>query len=73
MTLGTVEIEKVQKYLENPGKGLDALNLAFAQTDQKESPVSGKTLARRLKGLLSKEKAEHLEQQVNESCEQIDD
>jgi len=73
MTLGTIEIKKVQKYFENPDKGIEALHLASAQIDQKDSPISGKMLARRLKGLLSKENADHLERHINESCEQIDD
>ena len=71
MTLGALEIKKVRKYLyANPHEGIKPLHLA---SKREAAPLSGKTLAARLKGLLSKKAAHHLDRHINESCEQIDD
>jgi hypothetical protein len=63
---------RLRKYFENPGQEL-ALHPVFSSMNQESAPVTGKTLARRLKGLLTKEKTDRLERSINESCEQIDD
>jgi hypothetical protein len=70
MTLGALEIKKIQRYLQNPDGKMKKLRPSSTRT---ATPLSGKTLARRLKGLISKEKADQLERHINESCEQIDD
>jgi hypothetical protein len=70
MTLGALEIKKVRKQLGSAHKGIKPLHL----TSKKEStPLSGKALAARLKGLLSREAARQLDRHIAESCEQIDD
>jgi hypothetical protein len=70
MTLGALEIKKVRKYLGNPDAGMKPL--AFTSV-RGATPLSGKTLAHRLKGLLTKKEATQLDRHINESCEQIDD
>jgi hypothetical protein len=70
MTLGALEIKKVRKYLENPREGLKPFRL---ESKQEAAPLSGKALAARLKGLLTKKAASQLDRDINESCEQIDD
>jgi len=70
MTLGALEIKRVRKYLDNPSKGMKVL----PPTSTREStPLSGKALALRLKGLVTREAANRLDRHINESCEQIDD
>jgi hypothetical protein len=70
MTLGALEIKKVRKYLENPDKGLKMLPPV---SSREAVPLSGKALALRLKGLLTRKEANQLDHHINESCEQIDD
>jgi hypothetical protein len=70
MTLGALEIKKVRRYFKNPNKGMKTLHLA---STAEKAPLSGKTLARRLKGLLTSKAAIQLDRHINESCEQIDD
>jgi hypothetical protein len=70
MTLGALEIKKVRKYLEDPHKGIKPLQL---ESKREVTPLSGKALALRLKGLLTKKEANQLDRYINESCEQIDD
>jgi hypothetical protein len=70
MTLGALEIKKVRKYLENPDKGMRTLHPASTRDGL---PLSGKALALRLKGLMTKKEASRLDRHINESCEQIDD
>ena len=70
MTLGALEIRKVRKYLENPHKEIKPLRF---ESKHEATPLSGKALALRLKGLLSKKEANLLDHHINESCEQIDD
>ena len=73
MTLSAIEIKRVQKHLANPNRNLEASLLIPSQTDRRDIPMSGKTLARRLKGLLSREKANRFERHIKESCELLDD
>ena len=68
MTLGALEIKKVRRYFKNPNKGAKPLRSAASP-----APLSGKMLAHRLKGLLTKKAANQLDRHINESCEQIDD
>jgi len=70
MTLGALEIKKVRKYLENPDKGMKMLHPAITR---EAAALSGKALALRLKGLMSRKEANQLDRHINESCEQIDD
>ncbi len=70
MTLGALEIKKVRKYLANPHEGTKPPHLA---SKRKAVPLSGKALAARLKGLLTKKAAYQLDRHINESCEQSDD
>ncbi len=70
MTLGALEIKKVRKYLENPGEAIKPLHF---KPKREAAPLSGKALAARLKGLLTKKAATELDRHINESCEQIDD
>ena len=70
MTLGALEIRKVRQYLENPHNEIKPLRF---ESKREATPLSGKALALRLKGLLSKKEANLLDLHINESCEQIDD
>ena len=70
MTLGALEIKKVRRYFKNIDTGMKKLHSASAAGSV---PLSGKTLAHRLKGLLTKAEANQLDRHINESCEQVDD
>jgi len=70
MTLGVLEIKKVRKYLGHPKSASKPLKL---KSTVGAKSLSGKALAARLKGLLSKKAANQLDRHINESCEQIDD
>jgi hypothetical protein len=70
MTLGAVEIHKVRNFLAKPGDSGVSLP---AGGKGKVGPLSGKMLAARLKGLLSKRAVDRLERNIEASCEQIDD
>ena len=73
MTLGTLDIKQIKKHLKGRKKGIQVLTLPPAQVEQKEVHLSGKDLARRLKGLLTPEEADTFERHINESCEQVND
>jgi hypothetical protein len=68
MTLGALEIKKVRRYFKNSDTGAKPFRPSASP-----APLSGKTLAHRLKGLLTKKAAHQLDCHINESCEQIDD
>lgn len=70
MTLGSLEIKKVRRYFNSPDTGVKTLT-SLSKRDA--APVSGKALAHRLKGLLTKKAANQLDSHINKSCEQIDD
>jgi len=73
MTLGAPDIEEIKKHLTDRSKGIQVLTLPPVQAEQKEVHLSGKDLARRLKGLLTPEEADTFERHINESCEQEND
>jgi hypothetical protein len=73
MTLSTLDIKEIKKHLKGRNKGIQVLTLPAAQAEQKEVHLSGKDLARRLKGLLTREEADTFERHINESCEQVND
>ncbi len=70
MILRAREIKNMRQYFENPYRGIKPLYLA---SKAKTAPLSGKALAVRLKGLLTKKAASQLDRHINESCEQVDD
>ncbi len=70
MTLGALEIKKVRRYLKSPTIKIKAL---LSGSTRGKTPLSGKALAKRLKGLLTTKEANQLDRHINESCEQIDD
>ena len=73
MTLGTLDIKEIKKHLKGQKKGIRTLTLPSVQAKQETIHLSGKVLARRLKGLLTREEADIFERHINESCEQEND
>lgn len=69
MTLSALQIKKVRKYLSSTNVDVEVLGSG----SRAKRPLSGKALAQRFKGLLSKKEADLFERNIQESCEQIDD
>ena len=73
MTLSTLDIAEMKRHLHTSGKDLKTLGSLSGQMKQKAVPLTGKALARRLKGLLTPKEADLFEKHINESCEQEND
>jgi hypothetical protein len=73
MTLGALDIEEIKKRLTDRSKSVQPPALPPAHTKQEAIHLSGKVLARRLKGLVGADVADTFERHINESCEQEND
>ncbi len=69
MTLSSLEINEIQRYLEGSPR---VSKPTMSSTASAPKPLTGKELVERLAGLLTSQEADELERHINESCEQID-